>query len=65
MLNKKEGWAETTLHAFTGGADGAYPSASVLLDAPGNVYGTAANGGDDQCMAAGFPGCGVVFKITP
>jgi uncharacterized repeat protein (TIGR03803 family) len=47
------------LHTFTGGSDGGAPD-SLLLDAAGNLYGTAANGG--QCN---HTGCGTVFKIAP
>jgi uncharacterized repeat protein (TIGR03803 family) len=46
---------ETVLYNFTGGADGGNPEAGVILDAAGNLYGTAAAGG------AGFSG--VVFKL--
>ena len=48
---------ETVLHTFTGGLDGGAPD-DVLLDATGNLYGTAAIG----CEAEDV---GVVFKITP
>jgi uncharacterized repeat protein (TIGR03803 family) len=52
------------LHAFSGQQDGAYPSfASVIVDNPGNVYGTASQGGDLSCNNG--TGCGVVFKINP
>jgi uncharacterized repeat protein (TIGR03803 family) len=56
------GGHESLLHSFTGGSDGAYPSAGVILDAGGNLYGTAAGGGFVGCFGAG---CGVVFKIAP
>jgi uncharacterized repeat protein (TIGR03803 family) len=48
---------ETVLHSFTGGADGGPPSAGLVRDPAGNLYGTTANGG-----ASGY---GVVFKLTP
>ena len=44
----------TVLYAFTGGADGGNPN-SVILDAAGNIYGTA--------EAGGATGNGVVFKL--
>ena len=46
---------ETVLYSFTGGSDGAKPQASLLLDAEGNLYGTA--------TAGGSAGNGTVFKI--
>jgi uncharacterized repeat protein (TIGR03803 family) len=43
-LSKKG--TETILHNFAGGTtDGAYPSAGVVLDANGNLYGETFNGG--------------------
>jgi uncharacterized repeat protein (TIGR03803 family) len=47
---------ETVLYTFTGD-DGANPSAGVILDSAGNLYGTAAYGGKRTT--------GVVFKLTP
>jgi len=60
------GWTEKILHRFTGGTDGEDPVASLTLDSRGNIYGTAAFGGDDTCFYdnAG-PGCGVVFRLSP
>jgi hypothetical protein len=55
-------WTETALHAFSNGADGGYPSAGLILDSVGNLYGTAANGANNDCE--GF-GCGLVFELTP
>jgi len=51
------GWTETVLYSFSGGSDGANP-ASVLALNSGNVYGTAAYGGNTL-------GDGVVFKLSP
>ena len=51
------GWTETLLYSFSGGSDGANP-ASVLALNSGNVYGTAAYGGNTL-------GDGVVFKLSP
>jgi uncharacterized repeat protein (TIGR03803 family) len=42
------------LYTFTGGTDGGYPN-GVILDAAGNIYGTAGGGGST--------GNGVVFKV--
>jgi len=51
------GWTYTDLHDFTGGTDGGYPGGGVVLDASGNLFGTAVLGG-----ANGF---GVIYEITP
>src|SRR5262249_6691765 len=46
---------ETVLYNFTGGTDGGYPSAGVVLDSAGNLYGTTPYGGTADA--------GVVFKL--
>jgi uncharacterized repeat protein (TIGR03803 family) len=52
------GWTYTVLHEFTGGQyDGALPVGGVTLDAEGNLYGTASDGGTYNL--------GVVWEITP
>ena len=51
---------ETVLHSFTGGADGGSPSAGVIRDAAGNLYGTTDNYGQ---LANGNQGEGVVFEL--
>ena len=45
----------TTLHNFTGGADGAKSTAGVIQDKSGKLYGTTNNGGS---------GYGVVFAVN-
>ena len=61
------GWTESTLHSFNfNGIDGYYPTAAVVVDASGNVYGTTRDGGTGGCTLGGSPiGCGVVFELTP
>jgi hypothetical protein len=44
------------LYAFTGGSDGAYPEAALMMDKAGNLHGTTAEGG---------LGVGAVFKFSP
>jgi uncharacterized repeat protein (TIGR03803 family) len=52
-------WTETILYSFTGGSDGGFPVAPLIIDSAGNLYGTAA-GGDVSC---GSYNCGVVFEV--
>jgi uncharacterized repeat protein (TIGR03803 family) len=47
--------AESVLHSFAGGADGATPNGSVVEDTDGSLYGTTTAGG-----ASGF---GTVFRV--
>ncbi len=53
----------SVLHSFTGGADGANPAAGLTLDRAGNLYGTAAQGGNTPSNCGTMRGCGTVFKI--
>ena len=55
------GWIYSTLHSFgfNDGGDGFDLSGSVVLDAQGNVYGTASAGPYPS------PDAGTVFEITP
>jgi uncharacterized repeat protein (TIGR03803 family) len=57
-------WTETILYNFTGSSDGGDPSASLIFDSAGNLYGTAYHGGDTNCGYYGN-GCGVVFELSP
>jgi uncharacterized repeat protein (TIGR03803 family) len=47
---------ETLLHTFTGGTDGGLPTAGVIRDAAGNLYGNT--------LLGGVLGAGVVFEVT-
>ena len=49
--------AETVLYRFKDGSDGALPSAGLIFDARGALYGTTAVGGTLNR--------GTVFKLTP
>jgi len=54
--NPDKTWTESVLYDFTGGLDGSVPAAPLIIDAQGDLYGTALYGGT---------GWGVVFKLTP
>lgn len=56
-------YSETVLYRFTGGTDGRFPVASPIADAAGNLYGTAALGGDLACTQGQGEGCGTVWKL--
>jgi uncharacterized repeat protein (TIGR03803 family) len=56
-------WSFTVLHDFMGAPDGSYPSASLIFDAAGNLYGTTEQSGTGQ--ACGNYGCGTVFEVSP
>ena len=59
----------TTLHVFTGGADGGTPRASLTLGPEGDLYGVTSTGGFGTNQILGPPGPGpapgTVFRITP
>jgi len=52
------------IYRFTGGADGAFPLAEVVLDHNNNIYGTTYLGGVGPCNEGQYTGCGVVFKLS-
>jgi uncharacterized repeat protein (TIGR03803 family) len=55
---------ETVLYRFQGGDDGAAPAGTLLLDAAGNLWGTAQFEGFAGAQCFG-PGCGTLFKLEP
>ncbi|MBA3915386.1 MAG: hypothetical protein H0X25_16340, partial [Acidobacteriales bacterium] len=50
-------WADTIVHTFTGGSDGSYLNAPLLVDQAGNIYGTTLEGGPANH--------GLVFEFMP
>jgi uncharacterized repeat protein (TIGR03803 family) len=56
-------WREAVLYTFTGGTDGANPSAGVTFDSAVNLYGTTSYGTPAGCKSS--YGCGQVFQLTP
>ena len=57
--NGSGGYAESVLYSFTGGSDGLLPTAGLIMDNTGDIYGTAAYNG------SGGLGYGTVFEIYP
>jgi uncharacterized repeat protein (TIGR03803 family) len=53
------------LYTFNGPKDGSFPSGGIALDAGGNLYGTARQGGTLECISQSSvdPGCGTVFRL--
>lgn len=51
------GWQERVIHSFSGRADGSEPSNGLVIDANGNLYGTASTGG--------AYGWGTAFRLSP
>lgn len=56
------GYTFQVLYTFTDDADGGNPSSLLIFDSAGNLYGTAAVGGNSGCQ--GF-GCGTIYELTP
>ncbi len=60
LTPKGSGYAHSVLYRFQGGNDGASPTAGLIVNKSGALYGTTPFGGDPACS-----GCGTVFKLTP
>jgi hypothetical protein len=56
-------WRFGVLYTFSGPPDGAQPSAALVLDRVGNVYGTTSDGGTGTSCGSGA--CGTVFELKP
>ena len=54
LIRSGGSWTYSLIYSFQGGSDGANPIAGVVLDAAGNLYGTALN----------ESGGGVVYQLT-
>lgn len=55
-------WTETILYKFKGGTDGAQPTAGLVFDTAGNLYGTTVSGGQPP---DGYRDNGTVFQLKP
>ena len=63
LTSTANGWSYSSMYDFTGGTDGSTPQGPLVMDAFGNVYGSAAAGGDRGCNSG--MGCGTVWMIAP
>jgi uncharacterized repeat protein (TIGR03803 family) len=60
---QKDGtWSETVLHDFGSATDGSGPTAGLVFDTEGNLYGTTQYGGGSPFCKGG---CGIVFQLRP
>ncbi|MGA8763788.1 MAG: choice-of-anchor tandem repeat GloVer-containing protein [Candidatus Sulfotelmatobacter sp.] len=57
-------WTEHILYTFQDGADGAEPGSAVVFDTAGNLYGTAAIGGNTTTCNSPY-GCGTIYELSP
>ncbi|HET6276360.1 MAG TPA: choice-of-anchor tandem repeat GloVer-containing protein [Candidatus Cybelea sp.] len=65
LTPSKSGYRESVLYSFCQAAncaDGANPTAPVIFDKNGALYGTTSGGGLTGCR---YSECGTVFKLTP
>jgi uncharacterized repeat protein (TIGR03803 family) len=57
LTRSGRGYVESVLYRFKNGTDGAFPIGKLVVDARGDLYGTASSGGAS--------GGGTVFELTP
>ena len=50
-------WTEKVIHSFSGGSDGAYPQAGLIVDQSGDLYGAAISRGNNNY--------GTAFELEP
>jgi uncharacterized repeat protein (TIGR03803 family) len=61
LIQPAQAQTYSVLYTFMGSTDGAYPSAGLILDKAGNLYGTTGENAQAGCTSY----CGDVFKIDP
>jgi uncharacterized repeat protein (TIGR03803 family) len=66
LSSGSSGWTEAVAHYFTGGTSGGGPTAALVFDASGDLFGGTASGGNlQECVTQFYSGCGVVFELSP
>ena len=66
LTPRNDGWTYTLLYSFDGGLgipSGYEPIGGPIVDAMGNIYGTASEGGTQSCEFE--INCGTVWTVTP
>lgn len=61
--NQDGSWTEQILYVFQDSTDGAEPGSPLVFDEAGNLFGTAAVGGNAACNPP--YGCGTVYELSP
>jgi uncharacterized repeat protein (TIGR03803 family) len=61
LVNSAGNYTEKVLYNFTGPPDGDDPTAGLIADSSGNLYGTTGYGGSNLC---GATTCGTVFELV-
>jgi uncharacterized repeat protein (TIGR03803 family) len=59
---KGKSWAFSVIYTFIGNPDGANPTAALIFDSKGDLYGTTQFGGTGQSCEGG---CGAVYEVSP
>jgi uncharacterized repeat protein (TIGR03803 family) len=63
-LSRHDGdWQESLLYTFQAPSDGSSPTAPLVFDSAGNLYGETVFGGSGGCRRT--MGCGTIFELSP
>jgi len=62
IFKLSKGGKESTLHSFSGQADGDQPYGNLVSNKAGDFFGTTFGGGNPACNGGG--GCGTVFELS-
>ncbi|HEY2476959.1 MAG TPA: choice-of-anchor tandem repeat GloVer-containing protein [Candidatus Cybelea sp.] len=60
-----KGFTEQILYQFKNGVTGIDPTAPLLIDSSGTIYGTTSQGGTGYAPECLGGGCGTIFMLTP